>query len=155
MPPITISDRWHCFLSSLLIFGSYRVRSTIIVPFWKKSSTLTCLNNYHPIVLTPIVMKGFERIVITRAPKKHPPTPLMLCLEAPPLPLIYRTIVKTTAFPAWPVWVGTCQLVPSPINLKSTQFTLCTWNKVWTCLKPLIMIIAFFSSHSLVVKQIL
>lgn len=38
-------------------------KSTTTVPLQKKS-TATCLNDYWPIALTPIVMKCFEKIVM-------------------------------------------------------------------------------------------
>ena len=37
-------------------------KSTTIVPFPKKS-IVTCLNDYHPIALTPIIIKCLERII--------------------------------------------------------------------------------------------
>ncbi|KAI2647404.1 hypothetical protein H4Q32_025832 [Labeo rohita] len=39
-------------------------KSTLIVPVPKHSSP-TCLNDYHPVALTPIIMKCFERLVLT------------------------------------------------------------------------------------------
>ncbi|KAL0149225.1 hypothetical protein M9458_055459, partial [Cirrhinus mrigala] len=39
-------------------------KSTSIVPVPKHSSP-TCLNDYHPVALTPIIMKCFERLVLT------------------------------------------------------------------------------------------
>ncbi len=39
------------------------LKSTTIIPVPKKSP-VSCLNNYHPIALTPIIMKCFERLVM-------------------------------------------------------------------------------------------
>ncbi|KAL6464557.1 hypothetical protein MHYP_G00268740 [Metynnis hypsauchen] len=38
-------------------------QSTIIIPVPKKSS-VSCLNDYRPVALTPIIMKCFERLVM-------------------------------------------------------------------------------------------
>ncbi|KAK3554577.1 hypothetical protein QTP70_025533 [Hemibagrus guttatus] len=50
------------------------VKSTTIIPLPKKN-TVTCLNDYRPIPLTPIVMKCFERIVMSHI-KRNIPTSL-------------------------------------------------------------------------------
>lgn len=47
--------------------------STTIVPIPKRSN-VTCLNDYHPIALTPITMKFFERKVMTHIKKSIPDT---------------------------------------------------------------------------------
>ncbi|KAI3373950.1 hypothetical protein L3Q82_022512, partial [Scortum barcoo] len=39
------------------------LKTSIIVPLPKKSA-VTCLNDYHPVALTPVIMKCFERIVL-------------------------------------------------------------------------------------------
>jgi len=39
------------------------LKSSTIVPVPKKSA-ITCLNDYHPIALTPVIMKCFERILL-------------------------------------------------------------------------------------------
>lgn len=39
-------------------------KSTTIVPIPKKSA-VSCLNDYRPVALTPIIMKGFERLVLS------------------------------------------------------------------------------------------
>ena len=38
-------------------------KQTIIVPV-PKNAKVTCLNNYHPVALTSIAMKCFERLVM-------------------------------------------------------------------------------------------
>ncbi|KAK3529277.1 hypothetical protein QTP70_024825 [Hemibagrus guttatus] len=37
------------------------LKTTTIIPM-QKTSTVSCLNDYHPITLTPIIMKCFERL---------------------------------------------------------------------------------------------
>ncbi|XP_034041546.1 uncharacterized protein LOC117523963 [Thalassophryne amazonica] len=39
------------------------LKSSIIVPV-PKTTTITCLNNYRPVALTPVIMKCFERILL-------------------------------------------------------------------------------------------
>ncbi|KAI3376992.1 hypothetical protein L3Q82_000027 [Scortum barcoo] len=39
------------------------LKTSIIVPVPKKSA-VTCLNDYRPVALTPVIMKCFERIVL-------------------------------------------------------------------------------------------
>ncbi|KAI4905151.1 hypothetical protein NFI96_007000 [Prochilodus magdalenae] len=46
---------------------------TTIVPLPKKS-VMTCLNDYRPVALTPIVMKCFERIVMSHIQETIPDT---------------------------------------------------------------------------------
>ncbi|KAI4883718.1 hypothetical protein NFI96_007205 [Prochilodus magdalenae] len=48
-------------------------KTTIIVPLPKKS-VVTCLNDYRPVALTPIVMKCFERIVMSHIQETIPDT---------------------------------------------------------------------------------
>ncbi|KAI4873816.1 hypothetical protein NFI96_001418 [Prochilodus magdalenae] len=47
------------------------VKTTTIVPLPKKS-VVTCLNDYRPVALTPIVMKCFERIVMSHIQETIP-----------------------------------------------------------------------------------
>ncbi|KAK3553582.1 hypothetical protein QTP70_005752 [Hemibagrus guttatus] len=49
------------------------LNTTTIVPVPKKS-TVSCLNDYLPIALTPIVMKCFERLVMRHIKTQLPPT---------------------------------------------------------------------------------
>ncbi|KAK3530008.1 hypothetical protein QTP86_009388 [Hemibagrus guttatus] len=48
-------------------------KTTTIVPVPKKS-TVSCLNDYHLVALTPIVMKCFERLVIRHIKTQLPPS---------------------------------------------------------------------------------
>ncbi|KAK3560337.1 hypothetical protein QTP86_006326 [Hemibagrus guttatus] len=62
------------------------LKTTTIVPVPKKSTAnckefseggswvLMCLNDYHPIALTPIVMKCFERLVMRHIKTQIPPS---------------------------------------------------------------------------------
>ncbi len=40
------------------------LKSTTIIPVPKKKSPVSCLNDYRPIALSPIIMKYFERLVM-------------------------------------------------------------------------------------------
>ncbi|XP_053093073.1 uncharacterized protein LOC128318920 [Pangasianodon hypophthalmus] len=48
-------------------------KATTIVPMPKKSS-VSCLNDYHPVALTPIIMKCFERLVMRHIKTMLPPS---------------------------------------------------------------------------------
>ncbi|KAK2882760.1 hypothetical protein Q8A73_021693 [Channa argus] len=58
------------------------LKATTIVPVPKKS-TVSCLNDYRPVALTPIVMKCFERLVM-----RHIKTQLPTSLD--PMQFAYR-----------------------------------------------------------------
>ncbi|KAF7692576.1 hypothetical protein HF521_010186, partial [Silurus meridionalis] len=49
------------------------LKTTTIVPVPKKS-TVSCLNDYRPVALTPIVMKCFERLVMRHIKTQLPPS---------------------------------------------------------------------------------
>ncbi|KAI5617232.1 gastrula zinc finger protein XlCGF28.1-like [Silurus asotus] len=48
------------------------LKTTTIIPVLKKSS-VSCLNDYRPVALTPIVMKCFERLVMRHIKTQLPP----------------------------------------------------------------------------------
>lgn len=48
-------------------------KSTSITPVPKKS-TVTCLNDYRTVALTPVIMKCFERLVMAHLKALIPPT---------------------------------------------------------------------------------
>ncbi|KAI3369260.1 hypothetical protein L3Q82_007515 [Scortum barcoo] len=50
------------------------LKTSIIVPVPKKSA-VTCLNDYRPVALTPVIMKCFERIVLKHIQRHHPCCP--------------------------------------------------------------------------------
>ncbi len=62
------------------------LKSTTIIPVPKKSP-VSCLNDYRPIALTPIMMKCFERLVMQKNQKQPPQhtrsTPV--CIPSKPL----------------------------------------------------------------------
>ncbi|KAK3566409.1 hypothetical protein QTP86_032274 [Hemibagrus guttatus] len=58
------------------------LKTMTIVPVRKKS-TVSCLNDYRPIALTPIVMKCFERLVMRHIKTQLPPS-------LDPLQFVYR-----------------------------------------------------------------
>ncbi|KAI4892920.1 hypothetical protein NFI96_001301 [Prochilodus magdalenae] len=43
-------------------------------PCWPKKSSVSCLNDYRPIALTPIIMKCFERLVLRHIKTLLPPS---------------------------------------------------------------------------------
>ncbi|KAK3574354.1 hypothetical protein QTP86_005145 [Hemibagrus guttatus] len=49
------------------------LKTTTIIPMPKKS-TVSCLNDYRPVALTPIVMKCFERLVMRHIKTQLPPS---------------------------------------------------------------------------------
>ncbi|KAK3564556.1 hypothetical protein QTP86_022798, partial [Hemibagrus guttatus] len=57
------------------------IPQTTIVPVPKKS-TVSCLNDCHPVALTPIMMKCFERLIMRHMKTQLPPhwTPCSLCI---------------------------------------------------------------------------
>ncbi|KAL0199314.1 hypothetical protein M9458_007854 [Cirrhinus mrigala] len=67
-----LTDIFNTSLSQAVV--STCLKSTFKFPVPKKSS-VSCLNDYHPIALTPIMMKCFERLVmhnIKTSLPKHP-----------------------------------------------------------------------------------
>ncbi|KAK3510725.1 hypothetical protein QTP70_015979 [Hemibagrus guttatus] len=67
-------------LSSAIVPTCLKITTIVPVP---KKSTVSCLNDYLPIALTPIVMKRFERLVM-----KHIKTQLLSSLD--PLQFAYH-----------------------------------------------------------------
>lgn len=49
------------------------LKTTTIIPLPKKSPS-TCLNDYRPVALTPIIMKCFERVVLAHIQSSIPDT---------------------------------------------------------------------------------
>ncbi|KAK3552286.1 hypothetical protein QTP86_008550 [Hemibagrus guttatus] len=74
------TDIFNISLSSAVVPTC--LKTTTIVPVPKKS-TFSCLNDYRPVALTPIVMKCFERLVM-----RHIKTQLPSSLD--PLQFAYR-----------------------------------------------------------------
>ncbi|KAK3574568.1 hypothetical protein QTP86_010187 [Hemibagrus guttatus] len=65
------TDIFNISLSSAVVPTC--LKTTIIVPVLKKS-TVSCLNDYRPVALTPIVMKCFERLVMRHIKTQLPPS---------------------------------------------------------------------------------
>ncbi|KAK3507994.1 hypothetical protein QTP70_010002 [Hemibagrus guttatus] len=65
------TDIFNISLSSAVVPTC--LKTTTIVPVPKKS-TVSCLNDYRPIALTPIVMKCFERLVMRHSKTQIPPS---------------------------------------------------------------------------------
>ncbi|KAF7711715.1 gastrula zinc finger protein XlCGF28.1-like [Silurus meridionalis] len=65
------TDIFNISLSSAIVLTCLKMMT--IVPVAKKS-TVSCLNDYCPIALTPIVMKCFERLVMRHVKTQLPPS---------------------------------------------------------------------------------
>ncbi|KAK3537588.1 hypothetical protein QTP70_016402 [Hemibagrus guttatus] len=65
------TDVFNISLSSAVVPTC--LKRTTIVPVLEKS-TVSCLNDYHPVALTPIVMKCFERLVMRHIKTQLPPS---------------------------------------------------------------------------------
>ncbi|KAK3553659.1 hypothetical protein QTP70_006868 [Hemibagrus guttatus] len=65
------TDIFNISLSSIVVPTC--LKTTTIVPVPKKS-TISCLNDYRPVALTPIVMKCFERLVMRHIQTQLPPS---------------------------------------------------------------------------------
>ncbi|KAK3522749.1 hypothetical protein QTP86_032027, partial [Hemibagrus guttatus] len=65
------TDIYNLSLTQALVPTCFK--STTIIPLPTKN-TVTCLNDYHPIALTPIAMKYFERIVMSHMKRNIPTT---------------------------------------------------------------------------------
>ncbi|KAK3531501.1 hypothetical protein QTP70_023284 [Hemibagrus guttatus] len=65
------TDIFNISLSSAFVPAC--LKTTTIVPVPKKS-TVSCLNDYRPVALTPIVMKCFERLIMRHIKTQLPPS---------------------------------------------------------------------------------
>ncbi|GAA6075769.1 piezo-type mechanosensitive ion channel component 1-like, partial [Tachysurus ichikawai] len=65
------TDIFNISLSSAVVPTC--LKTTTIVPVPKKS-TVSCLNDYRPVALTPIVMKCFEKLVMRHIKTQLPPS---------------------------------------------------------------------------------
>ncbi|KAK3513105.1 hypothetical protein QTP70_001677 [Hemibagrus guttatus] len=65
------TDIFNISLSSAVVSTS--LKTTTIIPM-PKNSMVSCLNDYHPVTLTPIVMKCFERLVMRHIKTQLPPS---------------------------------------------------------------------------------
>ncbi|XP_072564227.1 uncharacterized protein [Paramormyrops kingsleyae] len=63
------TDIFNTSLSQMIIPMCFK--STTIIPVPKKSS-VTCLNDYHPVTLTSVIMKCFERLVMVHIKNSLP-----------------------------------------------------------------------------------
>ncbi len=83
------------------------LKSTTIIPVPKKSP-VSCLNDYRPIALTPIVMKCFERLVMHKIKTSLPNT-------LDPLQFAYHPNRSTD------------DAISSTLHLALTHNSLCNW----------------------------
>ncbi|KAI4901197.1 hypothetical protein NFI96_026368, partial [Prochilodus magdalenae] len=65
------TDIFNISLSTAVVPTCFKTTTIIPVP---KKSTVSCLNHYHPVALTPIIMKCFERLVMRHIKGQLPPS---------------------------------------------------------------------------------
>ncbi|MFY0383420.1 RNA-directed DNA polymerase, partial [Bacillus sp. YIM B13582] len=65
------TDIFNISLSSATVPSCLKMTTIIPVP---KKSSVSCLNDYRPVALTPIVMKCFERLVMRHIKTQLPPS---------------------------------------------------------------------------------
>ncbi|KAK3532858.1 hypothetical protein QTP70_000249 [Hemibagrus guttatus] len=65
------TDNFNISLSSAIVPTCLKTMTIVPVP---KKSTVSCLNDYRPVALTPIVMKCFERLVMRHIKTQLPPS---------------------------------------------------------------------------------
>uniref|UniRef100_UPI003AAFE7A5 uncharacterized protein n=1 Tax=Centroberyx gerrardi TaxID=166262 RepID=UPI003AAFE7A5 len=64
LPPSSGSYKVHCFpgaQATVTVPACFKANTIIPVP---KKSTVSCLNDYRPVALTPVVMKSFEQLLM-------------------------------------------------------------------------------------------
>ncbi|KAK3545873.1 hypothetical protein QTP70_016452 [Hemibagrus guttatus] len=89
------------------------LKTTTIIPMPKKS-TISCLNEYRPIAITPIVMKCFERLVMRHIKTQLPPSLDRSTDDASPQPSIsFNTIIP--------------QHLIEKLSLLGLNTSLCNW----------------------------
>ncbi len=76
------TDIFNISLSQAVVPTCFK--ATTIIPVSKNSSP-SCFNDYHPVALTPILMKCFERLVMHHIKSAPPPGPLPVCISVQPL----------------------------------------------------------------------
>ncbi|KAL2088346.1 hypothetical protein ACEWY4_015245 [Coilia grayii] len=65
------TDIFNLSLAQAVVPACFKTTSIVPVP---KHSSLSCLNDYRPVALTPIVMKCFERLVLAHLKNCLPPS---------------------------------------------------------------------------------
>ncbi|KAF7646089.1 hypothetical protein LDENG_00193790 [Lucifuga dentata] len=64
-----LTDIFNTSLNQAIVPSCFKTATIIPVP---KKSTITCLNDYRPVALTPIMMKCFERLIKQHMVSKLP-----------------------------------------------------------------------------------
>ncbi|KAK3514818.1 hypothetical protein QTP70_032429 [Hemibagrus guttatus] len=102
--------------SSVDVNGS----TTTIIPMPKKSPVF-CLNDYHPVALTPIIMKCFERLIMRHIKNLLPPL-------LDPMQFAYRPNRSTDECCSS---TSVQQIIPQhlieKLSLLGTNTSLCSW----------------------------
>lgn len=65
------TDIFNISLSSTIVPTCFKTTTIVPVP---KKSTVSCLNDYRPVALTPVIMKCFERLVLRHIKTLLPPS---------------------------------------------------------------------------------
>ena len=68
---LVLTDVFNVSLNQAVVPSCFKAATIIPVP---KKPTITSLNDYRPVALTPIIMKCFERLVKAHIVSKLPPT---------------------------------------------------------------------------------
>uniref|UniRef100_A0A1A8ATP4 Reverse transcriptase domain-containing protein n=1 Tax=Nothobranchius furzeri TaxID=105023 RepID=A0A1A8ATP4_NOTFU len=66
-----LTDIFNISLSSAVVPTCFKAATIVPVP---KKSSVSCLNDYRPVALTPTIMKCFERLVMTHIKTLLPPS---------------------------------------------------------------------------------
>ncbi len=112
------TDIFNISLSQAVVPTCFK--ATTIIPVPKKSSP-SCFNDYHPVALTPILMKCFERLVMHHVKSVLPPPPWtpsslhigptarpMMPSPLPSTQPFYRGTIESILTSCITVWYGAC-----------------------------------------------
>ncbi|KAK1799527.1 hypothetical protein P4O66_000409 [Electrophorus voltai] len=66
-----LTDIFNISLSCTVVSTCFKTTTIVPVP---KKYTVSCLNDYRPITLTPIIMKCFKRLIIRHIKTQLPPS---------------------------------------------------------------------------------
>ncbi|KAK3519750.1 hypothetical protein QTP70_003896 [Hemibagrus guttatus] len=117
------TDIFNIFLSSAVVPTCLKTMTIVPVP---KKSTVSCLNDYRPVALTPIAMKCFERLIM-RHIKTQLPHSLIIGVSLPSITDMYTTrcIRKANS------------VVDDPTHPSHTLFTLLSSGKKYQSIRAL------------------
>lgn len=104
-------------------------KSAVIIPVPKKPQ-ITCLNDYRPVDLTSVVMKAFERLVLSylKASTEHLMNPLQFAYRSN-----HSTLHFTSFYNTWTIgthtqdsclWITALPLIPSSLTSSTANWTI-------------------------------